>query len=51
MTLGVLGVYALVVAIVVLHFSLLGAATGGVIGLVRDLFRRPHLARTLNPEP
>ncbi|MCI0360666.1 MAG: hypothetical protein L0211_19490 [Planctomycetaceae bacterium] len=48
--LGSLGVFVLIVGIAALHFSLQGAATGGVIALARDLLRRPHPARTLNPE-
>jgi len=51
MALGGLGGFVLIVGIVAFHFSLLGAATGGVIGLARDLLWRPRVLRSLNPEP
>lgn len=51
MALGGLGGFVLIVGIVALHFCFLGAATGGVIGMLRDLFMRNRVVRTLNPEP
>lgn len=48
--LDALGGLILAMFVFALHFSVLGAATGGVIGLARDMLRRPRVGRTLNPE-
>jgi len=49
-TLSGLGELLAVVCFVLLLFGLFGAATGGVMGLARDLWH-PRIAKTLNPEP